>query len=117
MLDDFTYLRKTRIGNGFVKEDVESYVRQLKTNIESLKQQLKEIMSAEYYETFMNKFDINEILADDYLEKNVRIKRLGGGYNKEDVMLYLDRINAIIAIFTEKIEAYNRPVNNNIFLS
>lgn len=114
---DITVLRKTRIGNGFVKEDVESYVRQLKIHIESLQQQLREIMSAEYYETFINKFDISEILADDYLVNNVRVKRLGGGYRKDDVMLYLDRINAVISIFNEKIEAYNRPVNNNSFLS
>ena len=114
---DTTVLRKTRIGNGFVKEDVESYVRQLKNHIESLQQQLKEIMSAEYYETFMNKFDINEILADNYLENNVRIKRLGGGYRKEDVMLYLDRINAIITIFTQQIESSAKPLKNNCFLS
>ncbi len=115
-MTDTDIFRKTRIGNGFVKEDVESYVRKLKAQVESLRQKLKEIMSAQYYETFMNKFDINEILADDYLEKNVRVKRLGGGYRKEDVMIYLDRINAIITIFTQQIESASKPVKNNGFL-
>lgn len=115
-MDEPTILRTTKIGGGFVKEDVEKYIRELKSQIDSLKQQLQEIMSAEYYDTFMNKFDIDEVLNDDYLKNNVRVRRFGGGYHKEDVMLYIDRINAIISIFTEKIESSIKPVRNNSFL-
>ena len=115
-MDDNTVMRKTRIGNGFVKEDVEAYFKKLKEQIQNLQYKLKDVASADYYDEFMKKFDFGGVLDDNYLKNNVRVKRLGGGYNKEDVMMCLDQINAVILIFTEKIESYTKPRNNS-FLS
>lgn len=113
---DTTVLRKTRIGNGFVKEDVEAYFKKLKEQVETLEYKLKDVASAKYYDEFMKKFDFGGVLDDNYLKNNIRVNRIGGGYNKEDVMMCLDQINTVIAIFTEKIESYTKPRNNSFLI-
>ena len=75
-------LRTTKFGNGFVKDDVLSYLTELNSKIESLESKLR---SADIPIPEECKFG-SEVGV-------LRTTKIGGGFVKDDVLICLDEIN------------------------
>ncbi|MBR1591671.1 MAG: hypothetical protein IJ666_01490 [Ruminococcus sp.] len=86
-------LRTTKFGNGFVKDDVLSYLTELNSKIESLESKLR---SADIPIPEECKFG-SEVGV-------LRTTKIGGGFVKEDVLTYLDALNSKISILESEIK-------------
>ncbi|MBR1591670.1 MAG: hypothetical protein IJ666_01485 [Ruminococcus sp.] len=80
-MEEPVVLRTTKIGNGFVKEDVLKYLEQLNSEIKALNDKRRRVGLPPVPLNVKNSV------------KNFRNTKIGGGFVKDDVLICLDEIN------------------------
>ena len=75
-------LRSTKVGNGFVKEDVIAYIGELDSRMKEL------------YSDLMRVGISCDVRMPFELVSNLRATKIGNGFIKEDVLACLDEINS-----------------------